>query len=240
MVGFMKGFKFVNLFRRYISRIESEWNKETTTVDVEIQDNTGPYGTPNTKMTIGPFEDKMPPGLSERDQYQFLMYVLFKDNRFRTQSGEYIAKIGGSITVLNKVKMKDIRMGSTRPISALVNRCNNNKKIQQNDGTCVQDYICEACKGEDGFERYSKGSLTADINKYVEDDEGKKPSTKEIINWQNNSHTNVSIYALGPFYKTFMASPARRKNGETVRLYFICKDNHCYSILNQYLNSKIT
>ena len=155
-VGFMKGSKFVNLFRRRISRIKGEWNKVTTTVVVEIQDDTAPYGTPNTKTTIGPFEDKMPPGLSERDQYQFLMYVLFKDNRFRTQSGEYIAKIGGSITVLNKVKMKDIRMGSTRLISVLVNRCNGMKKIQQNNGTCVQDYIYEACKGEDGFKRYSK------------------------------------------------------------------------------------
>ena len=69
--------------------------------------------------------------------------------------------------------MEDIRMGSTRLISALVNRCNNNKKIQQNDGTCVQDYIYEACKGEDGFKRYTKSSLIADINKYVYDKDGK-------------------------------------------------------------------
>ena len=115
--GFMKGTKFINLFRSRISRMKGEWKNVTTTVDVEIQDDTAPFGTPNTTMTIGPFEDKMPPSLSERDRYHFLMYVLFKDNRFRTQSGEYMAKIGGSITVLNKVKMEDIRMGSTRLIS---------------------------------------------------------------------------------------------------------------------------
>ena len=74
----------------------------------------------------------------------------------------------------------------------------------------------------------------------MEDDEGKKPSTRELIDWRDKSHTNVSIYALDPFYKTFMASPAPRKNGETVRLCFICKDNHCYPILNQDLISKIT
>ena len=193
----------------------------TTTVDVEFKNNMAPYGTPNTKMTIGPFEDKMPPGLSDRDQYPFLMYVLFKDNRFRTNSGGYIAKIGGSITVLNKVKMKDIHMSSSRLISALVNRRNSMKKIEQNNGTCVQDYIYEACKSEDGFKRYNKGSLTAEINKYVEDDEGKNISTTEIINWQNDCHTNVSIYALDPFYTTFMASLAPRKNNATVLLFYM-------------------
>ena len=105
---------------------------------------------------------------------------------------------------------------------------------------CSRLYIYEACKGEDRFKRYTKSSLTAEINKYVEDDEGKKPSTRELIDWRDKSHTNVSIYALDPFYKTFMASPAPRKNGETVRLCFICKDNHCYPILNQDLISKIT
>ena len=90
-------------------------------------------------------------------------------------------------------------MGSTRLISALVDKCNKNRRIKQNQGTCVQDYIYEACIGEDGFKRYTKSSLTEEINKYVVDSKEKKPSTREIINWRHNCRTNVSIYALDPF-----------------------------------------
>ena len=90
-------------------------------------------------------------------------------------------------------------MGSTRLISALVDKCNKNRRIKQNQGTCVQDYIYEACIGEDGFKRYTKSSLTEEINKYVVDSKEKKPSTREIINWRDNCRTNVSIYALDPF-----------------------------------------
>ena len=114
----------------------------------------------------------MPTGLSTGDKYQFLKYMLLKDDRFSPQSGEHVVCIGGVITKLLKVNMVDVRMGSTRLISALVDKCNKNSRIKQNQGTCVQDYIYEACIGEDGFKRYTKSSLT----------EEKKPSTREIIN----------------------------------------------------------
>ena len=47
------------------------------------------------------------------------------------------------------------------------------------------------------------------------------------------------MHALDPFYHTFVSSPAPRKNGETIRLCFICKDGHCFPILNQDLISRI-
>ena len=37
-----------------------------------------------------------------------------------------------------------------------------------------------------------------------------------------------------------MSSPAPWSNGETIRLCFICKDNHCFPILNENLITKIT
>ena len=59
--------------------------------------------------------------------------------------------------------MADIRMGDTRLMTTLVDKCNNYRKITQNKGSCVQDYIYEACKGEIGFKRYNKISLTEEI-----------------------------------------------------------------------------
>ena len=97
------------------------------------------------------------------------MYAQLIGNRYEQQSGEYITRIGGVITKLKKIKMEDIRMGDTRLMSALVDKCNNYRKITQNKGSCVQDYIYEACKGENGFKRYTKTSLTEEINKYVFD-----------------------------------------------------------------------
>ena len=91
---------------------------------------------------------------------------------------------------------------------------------------CARLYIYEACRGEIGFKRYTKTSLTEEINKYVFDKDGKRPSTREIIDWRDNCRTNVSIYALDPFYNKFVSSSAPRNNGATVRLCFICKDGH--------------
>ena len=72
------------------------------------------------------------------------------------------------------------------------------------------------------------------------DKEEKKPSTRELLDWRDNCYTNVSIYVLDPFYNKFVSSPAPRNNGLTVRLCFICKDSHCFPILNEHLITKIT
>ena len=239
-IMFIKGSSFVKLFKRRMRPVRDNWESVTVSIDSTIRDDITPLTHKEKDVTMGPFDDKMPPGLSRRDQYQFLMYTLFKDDRFNPQSGEHIVSVGGVTTKLKKVKLEDVRMGATRLISALVDKCNKNKRRKQNKGTCVQDCIYEACKGEDGFKRYTKSSLMEEINKFVFDNKGKRPSTREIINWRDNCHTNVSIYAVDPFYNTFVSSPAPRNNGQTVRLCFICKGGHCYPILNQNAITKIT
>ena len=75
---------------------------------------------------------------------------------------------------------------------------------------CTGLHIWETCKGTPGFKRYDRVSLTAEINRFV-DDGKKRPSTRELIAWRDNCHTNVSIYALDPFYNKFMSSVAPRK-----------------------------
>ena len=192
---FTPGSKFINLFKMRIGPIRNNWKSVSVTIDTTIRDGMALVWEEDKDITFGPFEEKMPRGLSRQDCYQFLMYGLLKDNRFHPQLGEYIIKICGVTTKLKKVKMADICMGATTLISALVDKCNKNRRINQNNGTCVQVYIYEACIGKDGFKRYMKSSLTEEINKYVFDDKEKKPSTREIINWQDNCHTNMSIYA---------------------------------------------
>ena len=125
--------------------------------------------------------------------------------------------------------MEDVRMGDTMLMSALVDKCNKYRKITQNKGSWVQDYICEACRGVIGFKRYTKQTLTDEKNKHVLNKDEKRPSTREVIDWRDNCHANVSIYTLEPFYNKFVSSPAPRNNGLTVRLCFICKDGHCFS-----------
>ena len=238
-VMFERNSKFVNLFRRRMRRNCKGWKTVSVTIDSVITDDRASLGKQEKTETVGPFEDRLPRGLSRRDHYQFLMYALLKDNRFERQSGEHIISIGGVITKLKKINI-DVRMGDTRLMSVFVDKCNNYKRITQNNASCVQEYIYEACKGEIGFKRYTKATLTEEINKYVFDKDGKRPSTREILDWRDNCHTNDSIYALDPFYNKFVSSPAPRNNGETALLCFKCKDGHCFPILNQYLITKIT
>ena len=215
------------------------WETVSVTIDVVITDDRAPLGKQDKTKTFRPFEESQARGLSRRDIYQFLMYALLIGNRFEQQSGEHITRIGGVITKLKKMKIEDICMGDT-VLSALVDKCNNYRKITQNKGSCVQNYIYEACKGENRFKRYTKLSLTEEINRYVFDKHAKRPFTREILDWRDNCHTNVSIYALVPFYNKFVSSPAPRNNGKTFCLCFICKDGHCFPILNEDLVTKIT
>ena len=115
------------------------WETVSVTIDAVITDDRGPVGNNDTTKTYGPFEENQPRGLSRRDIHPFLMYALLTNNRFEQQSGEHITRIGGEITKLRKIKMEDIRIGDTRLMSALVNKCNNYTKITQNKGSCVQD-----------------------------------------------------------------------------------------------------
>ena len=114
------------------------WDTVSATIDAVITDDRAPLGKQDKIKTYGPFEESQPRGISKRDIYQFLMYALLSSNRFEKESGKHITRIGGMITKLKKIKMEDIRMGDTRLMSALVDKCNNYRKITQNKGSCVQ------------------------------------------------------------------------------------------------------
>ena len=142
-VMFERNSSMVNLFRR-MRHNSNRWKTASVTVDAVITDDRAPIGKQDKTKTFRPYEEKLPRVLSIRDQYQFLMHALVKDGRFEPQSGEHITSIGGTMMV-------DVCMGDTRPTSALVDKCNNYKRITQNKDSCVQDYIYEACIGEPGF-----------------------------------------------------------------------------------------
>ena len=109
---FTRGSKFVNLFKNRKGPVRKNWESVSVTVDAVIRDDSAPISIKDRKITLGPYEDKMPIGLSIRDKYQFLMFMLLKDDRFSSQSGEHVS-IGGVITKLQKLNVADIRMGDT-------------------------------------------------------------------------------------------------------------------------------
>ena len=119
-VMFKRNSSMVNLFRRRMRRNGNGWKEVTVSIDTVIRDDRKPFGRQDTLRNCGPYEERLPRGLSRRDQYQFLMYTLVKDCRFEPQSGRHIISIAGEITKLRKLKMADVRMGDTRLMSALV------------------------------------------------------------------------------------------------------------------------
>ena len=84
---FTPGSKFINLFERRIGPITNNWESVPVTIDTTITDDMAPKSKRDKDVTFGPNEEKMPRGLSRRDKYQFLMYTLLKDNRFRPPIG---------------------------------------------------------------------------------------------------------------------------------------------------------
>ena len=83
---FTPGSKFINLFKTRIGPIRNNWESVSVTIDTTIGDKMSPISQEDKDVTFRPYEEKMPRGLSRSEQYQFLMYVLLKDNRFRPQS----------------------------------------------------------------------------------------------------------------------------------------------------------
>ena len=194
-VMFERNSSMVNSFRRRMRRNGNGWKTVSVTIDAVITDDRTPLGKQDKTKTFGPYEENLPRELSIIVQYQFLMNALVKDGRLEPQSGEHIISIGDTITKLKKIKMEDVKLGDTMLMSALVDKCNKYRNITQNKGSCAQDYICEACRGVIGFKRYTKQTLTNEKNNYVFDKDRKRPSTREIIDWRVNCHTNVLIYA---------------------------------------------
>jgi len=183
---------------------------------------------------LGPYEYKMPINLSWEDKYLFLLYVWVKNS----DAYEFVTHLGGTIIFLKHVDIKDIRMAGTLFHNKLIDTINNEVKIITKVGECVQGYIWEAVKGQYGFNNYTKAKLFDEINYYVEDTK-KRPCTRDILNWRDDNHKNVSIYGIDPRYKTFVSSPSTDKHN-SIKLVFQVKNGHCYPIINDVVQTLIS
>ena len=89
------------------------------------------------------------------------------------------------------------------------------------------------------FKRYSKEKLIIEIKRFCHNYEA-GISTQEIVNWRDECHRNVSIYALNPMYKCFYFKPAPDFKHDNIRLCYVTQDHHLYPILNEEAIEKIT
>ena len=96
--------------------------------------------------------------------------------------------------------------------------------IDQRPGLCVHDYIWDAVKGQPGFKQYDKAAFCG----FVRDPMG-RCTTREIKQWHDSKHQNVSIYALDPWFIVCKIELWQ----EGFRLCFQVKDNHFCPILNE-------
>ena len=185
------------------------------------------------KFTVGPFTYKMPQNMPWEEKYIFLLYVWVQ----QAGSYMYVTHLGGTIIFLKHVDINDIRMAGVLFHNKLVDAINNGQTIITKVGECVQGYIWEAVNGQYGFNNYTKSKLTAEINRFVEDTK-KRPCTRDILNWRDECHPNVSIYGLDPLYQTFVASPATSHH--QIKLVFQVKNGHCYPILNEVVKTLVS
>lgn len=111
---------------------------------------------------------------------------------FNLQSGERIVEIGGRTTTLMKMDMMDIRMGRIRLVNSLVDKANNKIRAR----VYIYMYIWIVCKGQPGFQNYTKHRLTENINKYVNDVE----KTIELIDDVCDDNTEIIGYNTDAMY----------------------------------------
>ena len=225
----------VNVSVQYRIWNETEAQYEEGTVGT-FQYEWGRAVTGVTNLGGPPAPTDMPKNLSWEDKYLFLLYVWCQHPKYT--SGCYIVELGGTIIFMKYVDALDLRMAGTLFHNKLVDAINNGQTIVTKVGECVQGYIWELVKGQYGFNNYTKQKLFDEINYYVEDAK-KRPSTRDILNWRDGNHKNVSVYGLDPMYKTFVASPATDTNTK-IKLVFQVKNGHCYPILNEVVKTLIS
>ena len=119
----------------------------------------------------------------------------------------------------------------------ILDQLNCGNEINVRPGHCVIDYVWTVCNGRYGFKRYSKDSFERELKRFATSYDS-AITTRELLEWRDALHKNVSIYALDPTYKCFEFSPARN-NKESVRLCYVVLDNHCYPILNEEIITRI-
>ena len=75
----------------------------------------------------------------------------------------------------------------------------NGRKLVPYSGQCVLDYIWDQVRGQ--HRRYDIKSLEQELLEYVCG--GPQVSTRELLDWVNDRHNNVSIYAYDASYRRF-------------------------------------
>jgi hypothetical protein len=182
------------------------------------------------KVKFPPVEVYMPWNLPRDELYRFLLYTYVE--KFQKMYHTLVS-IGGNIIPLEKVDIREIKMGSLKFNSALIDSINKNFKMPTKQHRCVHDFLWAMCRGKGGFKNYTYEKFIKEFNQYVIDGK-KRPTTNEIINWRNECHPNISIYAINPYYKKFVSSAAAVSHGTrpVIKIAFMVKDNHCYPILN--------
>ena len=207
---------FIKLFKNRIKHLP----KETVSISIKFKLN----GDKEKKQT--PYTVSKPINLTKEDNYKFAMYILIKKG-FEQQSGDCISHIGANIK-LDKKNIMDHKVGCLKLESYLLSK----QRPRHGEESCVLDFIWDQVRGKPGFKTYDYKKLKNELYKYVDSDEN--ISTRELIDWVKECHTNVSIHAFDCRYKNFVRHIAKSYNVD-VLLVYIVKDHHLHPITNEKL-----
>ena len=214
---------FVKLFAKRISGSKTK-KPITLTVRAKIS---GVVRDGVSEHTFGPFNTKMPVGLSKRDKYKFALSELMKSG-INLVSGQSISELGFNIIGLGNKQPVNTKMGSLKLESYLLNK---QRPITKHGAkSCVVDCVWDQVRAKNGFKTYTYEKLRDEIYEFVPEDE--MINTRELIDWAKKCHTNVSIHAFDARYRKFIT---HANNHTDVSLVYIVKDHHCFPITDEKL-----
>ncbi|XP_068704713.1 uncharacterized protein [Montipora foliosa] len=177
--------------------------------------------------TFGPFMVVVPK-LSLEDMYKFFLYTLLTNN-FTPLSAEVITEIGGSVVTHDPQFFAHHFMAGLKLESYLLS--NQRKPKSYGSNSCVIDYVWDQVRGKNGFKTYDYKKLKNEIFRFCADPP--RMTTKELIDWAKNCHSNVSIHAYDSTYRKFKSHT--KKHHIDISLVYIVKDHHCYPITDEKL-----
>lgn len=123
--------------------------------------------------------------------------------------------------------LKDVKMKGTKLIYQLLTKACD-RKIKQQDGTCVIDYIYDEVKGLPRFLKYTKDLIIHEFTQIAGDiTEG--ISTDAILKWAKEKHPNISVYAVDPMMQVFAKQIANSQQS-VLQLVFVVNNSHLYPI----------
>ena len=223
MTNLRKNLPFAVLFQNRIDKIGGPRVRVSITVFFTIKNM---VQDKNTEKTFGPYQMTVP-RLSLQDMYKFFMYTLLTHN-YAPLSAEVITKIGARVITYNPQFFAHHFMGSLKLESYLLS--NQRKPKSYGSDSCVIDFVWDQVREKKGFKTYDYKKLKTEIFKYCADPP--RMTTKELIDWAKNCHSNVSIHAYDSTYRKFKTHISKHSD---VSLVYIVKDHHCYPITDERL-----